>query len=98
MVASATRISANDGENVVLTHDEVLVPVDLHLGARVLAHEDLVALLDLERHALAVLGDPAGARRDDLALLRLLLGGVRDDDPAALHFGLVQAADENAVS
>ena len=42
----------------------------------------LVADLDLERPALAVLGDPAVADGDDLALLRLVLRGVGQHDPA----------------
>src|SRR5213592_2370104 len=37
------------------------------------------------------------AHGDDLALLRLLLGRVRDDDPALFHFLLLESLDENAV-
>ena len=41
-----------------------------------------VADLDLELAALAVLGDPPVADGHDLALLRLVLGRVRQHDPA----------------
>ncbi len=34
---------------------------------------------------------------DHLALLRLLLGGVRDDDAATDAFALFHAADQNAI-
>ena len=57
-------------------------PFDLDLGAGVLAEQDLVADLDVERDDLAVVVDLALADRDDLALLRLFLRGVGDDDAA----------------
>ena len=50
-----------------------------------------VAGLDVERRHLAVLLDLAVAGRDDLALLRLFLGGVGDDDPADLLFAFFDA-------
>ena len=53
------------------------------LGAAVLAVDDGVADLDVERDDLAgLLGAPAGADGQDLALLGLLLGGVGDDQAA----------------
>src|SRR5687768_14499108 len=72
--------SGDDGEDVAGAEDEqVLAPV-LDLGSAVLAEDDLVADADVERDAVAVVVDPARAHGDDLALLRLLLGGVRDDE------------------
>jgi hypothetical protein len=47
--------------------------------------------------ARAVVLDFAGACRDHLALLRLLFGGVWDDDPADSLFAFLQALDEDAV-
>src|SRR5262249_30351929 len=87
----------DDAEDLVLAQDQVLHTVDLDVGARVLAEKDPTALLDLERTDLAALVDLAGADGDDLALDRLLLGGVGDDDPP---FGLVfflDASDEEAI-
>ena len=53
------------------------------LGAAVLAVDDGVADLDVERDELAGrLGAAAGADGEDLALLGLLLGGVGDDEAA----------------
>jgi len=49
----------DDREDLVLTEDQVLDPVDLDLGAAVLAEEDAVACLDLERAHRAVLKDLA---------------------------------------
>ena len=57
----------DDREDVVLAQDDVLFAVELDLGARVLADEDLVAVLDVERAELAVLEDLAVADGDDLA-------------------------------
>src|SRR5262249_32671248 len=85
-------------EDVLLAHDEVLLAVELDLRARVLAEEDLVADLHVERRDLAVVVHLALADGDDLPLLRLLLGGVGDDDAALglLHL-LVEPLHEDAV-
>ena len=66
--------------DIALLHDQVLVAVDLHLGSRPLAEQHPVADLNVDRNQLAGFIAPAGANCDDLALLRLLLGGVGDDD------------------
>jgi hypothetical protein len=69
------------GEDVRLAEHQQILAVERDLGAAVLAVEDLVALGDVERDALlAVLVEPALADGDDLALLRLLLGGVGEHD------------------
>ena len=63
--------------------DEELVAVDGHLGAAVLRVEDGVTDLDVEGDDVAGrLGPLAGADSEDGPLLRLLLGGVGDDDAA----------------
>ena len=90
-------LAFDDAHDVGLLHDEELLAVDLDLGARPLAEQDAVAGLDVERDELA--GFVAGARADgdDLAFLRLLLGGVGNDDAAGgLLFGL-DAANDHAV-
>src|SRR4249919_2136285 len=92
----AARSRADDAEDVLLLHDEVLLAVELDLAARILAEEDSVALLEREGQVLALVGDPAGAHRDHLALLRLLLGAVGNDD-AVPGLLLVEALDEHAV-
>src|SRR6185503_11737172 len=77
--------SADDGEDVLLADDEELVLIELELGPGVLAVEDLLADLDVHRLALAVVEDAARADGEDLALLRLLLRGVRQDQAALRH-------------
>jgi len=75
------RASAlDDGEDVAGGEDQVVLARVLDLGAAVLGVEHHVADGDVERDPLlALVVEAAGADRDDGALLRLLLGGVRDD-------------------
>src|SRR3954470_7684713 len=94
----ATASSVDDREDVLLTDDEQLIAFDLEFGAGVLRVEDLVADLDVHRLALAVLEDLAGAGGDDLAFLRLLLGGVRQDDAALGHLFAGAGLDDDAVT
>src|SRR6202035_1788015 len=72
------------GEDVGLAqHEQVLTGVRVFdLGAAVLAVEDLVALCDIERNALAGIVELAIAYGEDLALLRLLLGRIGQDETA----------------
>src|SRR5262245_22189459 len=86
-----------NGEDVFLAHDEEFFVVDLDLGARILPEQDLVAGLDVERHLLAVVVDLTVADGDDLALLRRLLGRVRDDDPAPLDLLFLQTLDQDPI-
>src|SRR5262245_30886928 len=51
----------DEGEDLALAQDAELLALPLDLGAGVLAVEDLVAGLDGERDALAVVGEAAGA-------------------------------------
>ena len=92
------RIDAtDDAQDFVFPHDEVLLTIELDLLPRVLPEEDKVAGLDVERDALAVVLRLAVPGGDDPALLRLLFGGVRDDDSADLLFAFVEALDDEAV-
>src|SRR5512139_3560357 len=70
----------DDCQHVAGGQDQVLLAVVLDLGAAVLAVDDGVALGDVQRDALlAVLIPAAGTDSDHGAFLRLLLGGVGDD-------------------
>src|SRR3954452_15873538 len=68
----------DDGEQVAGGQDQVVLAAIANLGAAVLRVDDHVADVDVERDAVAVVVDATGAHGDDRALLRLLLGGVRD--------------------
>jgi len=89
--------ASQDAEDFVFLHDEEVFAIDLDLGAAPLAEEDAVAGLDVERDAFAVVLRLAVPGGDDLALLRLLLGGVGNDDATSgLRLG-IDSLDDNAV-
>src|SRR5215212_3100498 len=90
-------LAFEDAHDVGLFHDEQLLVVELHLGARPLAEQDAVAGLHVQRAQLALVVQGAGAGGDHLALLRLLLGGVGDDDAARGLLFRRDAADQDAV-
>src|SRR6185503_17966300 len=87
----------DDGEDVLFLHDQVLLVVQLHFGAGILAEQDAVVGFHVQRDLLSLLRHSPIAHRDDLALLGLFLGGVRDDDPALLAFLFFFTLDENPV-
>src|SRR5215472_2550869 len=90
-------LALDDAHDVGLLHDQELLAVELHLGAGPLAEQDAVAFLDVQWYQLAGLVTSAGAGGDDLALHRLFLGRVGDDDTArGLLFGF-EPADHDTV-
>src|SRR4249920_1669061 len=89
--------AVDDAENFVFAHDDVFLAIEFDLLPRVLPEENEVARLDVERDARAVVLGLAVPSGNDLALLRLLLGRVRDDDPADLLFAFFEALDDEAI-
>src|SRR5271167_2618571 len=87
----------DDAEAFFLAHDQILFSIELDLSARVLAKQNGVASLHVEREHLALVVRLALANRDHLALLRLLFCGIRDDDAATNAFALFNAPDQNPV-
>lgn len=86
-----------DAEELALADDHMLGVLDLDLGARVLAVDDGVALLDMDGRALAVVEKEAGADGDHGALHRALLGCFGEIEAArGLGLGL-GGLDEDAV-
>ena len=67
------------------------------LGAAPLAEQDPVAGLEIEGNKLTAFVTCARADCDHFALLRLLLGGVRNDDAALRLFLAFDATDDDAV-
>src|SRR5215203_1392803 len=90
-------VGADDGKDLVLAQDDVVVALDLDLAAGVLAHEDPVALLDVNGSALALVGELAGTDGDHLGLLRLLFGGIRNDDATPNLLLLLDALHQDTV-
>src|SRR5262245_29874914 len=81
LMISAMCSGLDDREDVAAGEDQQVVTGDGDLGAAVLGVEDGLADLDAERDQLAGgLAALAGPDRQHFALLRLLLGGVGDDE------------------
>ena len=76
---SYALVSAEDGQDVTSGDDEVILALVVHLGAAVLGVQHLVADLDVDRDTLAGVVTTARADSQDFALLRLLLGIVRNE-------------------
>src|SRR5258706_15802224 len=87
----------DDGQHFVFAHDEVFLAVELDLLTGILAEEDFVAGLDVQRDAFAVVFGLAVAGRDDFTLLGFFFGRVGNDDPADLLFAFFEALDNEAV-
>src|SRR6185437_16030885 len=90
-------VAFDDAHDVGFLHDQELLADDLDLGAAPLAEQDPVAGLDVEGNEFAVFVAGARSGGDDFALLRLLLGGVRNDDAALRLFLAFDATDDDAV-
>src|SRR5699024_9017347 len=87
----------DDGEDVAGAEDEELLVAVLQLGAAVLGEDDLVADLDVHGDALALVVEAAGADGDDLALLGLLLRGVRDDQAGGRGLLGLERLDDDTI-
>jgi hypothetical protein len=87
----------DDGQYFGFPHDEELLAIELDLLARVLAEEDQISRLDVERHARAVLSDGAAPGGDHGAALRFLFCGVGNDDAADLLLTFFKAANDEAI-
>src|SRR5262245_50080489 len=81
-------LALENAEDVALLHDEEILAIDLDLGAGPLAEQHPVTWLHVERDDLAGLIACTGTDGDDLALLRLFLRGVGNDD-ATLGLGVL---------
>src|SRR5262249_42334640 len=90
-------VGVEDAEHFVFAHDEIFVVIQFDIAAGVLAEQDAVAGLDVQRYGGAVLEALAFSDGDDFALLGLFLGGVGDVQ-AALHLlFLLDPFDHDAV-
>ena len=86
------------GEDVAAGEDQELFAVDGDLGAAVLRVDDGVTDLEVERdHLAGLLAPPPRSDREDFALLRLLFGGVGDDEAADGRLLGLPGPDDDAV-
>src|SRR5262245_25697626 len=85
------------GHDVLFTHDQELFAIHLYFRSAVLAEQDLVADLDVERTDVAVLEDLAFADCDDFALDGLLGCGVRNDDATGGGALFIESLDDHTI-
>src|SRR5262249_7178855 len=91
------RLSFDHPHDVGFLHDQIFDPINLDFGARPLAEQDRLADFDINRDELAALVAAAWTDGNDLALHRLLLSCVGNDD-AALGFGVFfNATHDHAI-
>src|ERR1700733_1597168 len=83
--------------DVGLLHDQKVLAVDLDLGAGPFAEQHPVARFEFEWHQLAALVPSARPRGDDLALLRLLLDSVGNNDAALRLLLTFNATDDDTI-
>src|SRR5512144_1590172 len=91
------RLLFDDAEEIGFLHDQQLLTVDLDLRAGPLAEQHPITRLNVERDQLAILVTPTRTDGDDLAFLRLLLGGIGNNDAALSLFFLLESLDDHAV-
>src|SRR5262249_18527636 len=89
--------STNDREHIRLAENEQLLAIHGHFRAAVLPVQHLVADFHFHRHPLPFV-EPARTHRDDLTLLRLLLGGGRDVETTPHLLRLFQRLHDDPVS
>src|SRR3979411_2105650 len=83
--------------DVALLHNQEILAVDLHFGARPFAEQHGIADLQIDRDQLAGLVARTWADGDDFALRGLFLGSVGNDDAAGSLFLGIDSLDDNAV-
>src|SRR6185503_19239792 len=86
-----------DAHDIGFLHDDELLAVDLDLRARPFAEQNAIADAHIERLDLALLVAGARSDGDNLALLRLFLRRVGDEDTAGSLAFLRDAAHQHAV-
>src|SRR3989475_2439441 len=97
--AMHNSLFGDETEDVLLTQNEKLLVVELEFGPGVLLEQNAVPLFEVHRDALAGVGVAvAGSDGKDAALLGLLLGGVRQDDPTLSDLLALEGLDHDAGS
>jgi hypothetical protein len=87
-----------DGQHVFFRNDEVFGSFELDFRARVLRINDAVADFDVHRELGAVVERAARTDRQDLALLGLLFGGVRQEDATGAFFCRLDKLDDQTIA
>src|SRR5690242_1096519 len=87
----------DNAHDVGLLHDQQLLAVELDLGARPFAEQDAIAFPHVQGHELALLVAGARTHGDHLALHRLLLRRVGDENATRGLLLGIEATDHDPV-
>jgi len=87
-----------DAEHFIFAKDQVFLAIQLDLGARVFADQDVFTRLHVEREHLTLVVHTAAADGDDFCGLRLFLRRVRDDDSADALLRFLDPLGQNAIA
>src|SRR5271157_5406133 len=90
------RRALDDAHDVAPLHDQELLAIELDFSARPFAEQNPVSGLEIKRNQLAALVATARSDGDHFAFLRLLLGGVGNNDPAFGFLFRVDTPDDDA--
>src|SRR5262249_45720828 len=96
--ASELLLVLENRQDIRLAQHEQVLTVELEFRAAVLGEEHAVAFLDLQRLAIALVGELARADGDHGSFLRLFLGGIGNDEAARRHLFLGAGPDDHAVA
>src|SRR5271166_2604355 len=86
-----------NSQDVVFAQDDMLLAIELDFTAGIFAEQDFVSGFHVGGDELAVL-ILAAAYRHHFAFLRLLLGGIGDDNPSLGFLFLFDPFDQNAIA
>src|SRR5260370_41245074 len=96
LLAGCFRRTAQLRQNFFFAKDEIFLVLDLDFRTAVLAEEDTITGLDVQRDQFALLA-LASADGDDFAFHRLFFCGVRDDDATLDGFLLFYSLHDDTV-
>src|ERR1039457_46995 len=95
--AEKDRFLLDDSEDVVFSHHQKVITINLNFGAGILAEQHHIANLDIQRQDFTFFSLLAIAAGYDLSALRFLFCGFRDEK-SPLGFGFFfDPLDEDAV-
>src|SRR5579859_6040760 len=83
--------------DVELFYDDQLLAIDLDLAARPFTEQHAIADTEVNRDEFSAVVPAAWPNRNDLALRRLFLGGVRDDDATGGFFLRLNTTDQHTI-
>src|SRR5262249_15502901 len=86
-----------NAQDFVLAHDQILIAIDLDVRSGILAEQNAIPRLHIERDQLPVFGALALADGYYFAFLGLFLGRIGNEEPADLGFFLFDSLDHDAV-